>query len=105
MPSAGGVASAPEPNPQLLNAIVRAHAWVKLLQEGIHDSLESLADAVKLHPNFVRHAIRSAFIDPSITEAVLRGSADAALLSKLRLDFGIAWTNQQSKFKLSSVAL
>jgi DNA invertase Pin-like site-specific DNA recombinase len=98
IPSAHAASSEPAPNPQLLNAIVRAHAWVRLLREGTYDSLESLADGVKLHPNFVRHAIRAAFIDPSITEAVLRGSANPDLLSRLRSDFGISWNEQQKAF-------
>jgi hypothetical protein len=87
----------PTPNPQLLNAIVRAHAWIKLLNEGAYDSLEDLARAVRLHPNFVRHAIRAAFVDPSITEDVLRGAAGKALLPKLRQDFGIAWSEQSNQ--------
>ena len=66
--------------------------------------MESLADAVKLHPNFVRHAIRAAFIDPSITETVLRGSANPALLSKMRSDFGIAWSEQRDFFVAHGVA-
>jgi DNA invertase Pin-like site-specific DNA recombinase len=98
VPGAQAVPSEPTPHPQLLNAIVRAHAWVRLLQEGTYDSLESLADGVKLHPNFIRHAIRAAFIDPSITEAVLRGGAGPELLSRLRSDFGIAWNQQQKMF-------
>jgi site-specific DNA recombinase len=105
MANAHAVASEPAPNPQLLNAIVRAHAWVRLLREGVYDSLESLASGVKLHPNFVRHAIRAAFIDPSITEDVVRGNAGPALLSKLRLDFGIAWSEQQFELNPFQVSI
>ena len=63
-PKIDAVAIDPTPSPQLLNAIVRAHAWVKLLNEGTYDSLEELARAHHLYPNFGRHAIRAAFIDP-----------------------------------------
>jgi DNA invertase Pin-like site-specific DNA recombinase len=96
VPKMDTVAIDPTPIPQLVNAIVRAHAWVKLLKEGTYDSLEELARAHNLHPNFVRHAIRAAFLDPSITEQVLRGTAGRALLSKLRQDFGITWIEQRS---------
>ena len=87
----------PAANPQLLNAIVRAHAWVKLLDDGTYDSIEDLSRAVSLHPNFVRLAIRAAFIDPEITESVLRGTANPALLSKLRRDFAIGWSTQHQQ--------
>jgi site-specific DNA recombinase len=91
------VAFDPTPNPQLVHAIVRAHAWVKLLNEGSYDSPEELARAHDLHPNFLRHAIRAAFLDPSITEQVLRGTADKALLSKLRGTFGTIWSQQRAE--------
>jgi hypothetical protein len=97
LPKIDTVAFDPTPNPQLVNAIVRAHAWVKLLNEGSYDSPEELARAHDLHPNFLRHAIRAAFLDPSITERVLRGTADKALLSKLRQTFGISWIEQDSE--------
>jgi site-specific DNA recombinase len=93
-PMPDNAAFEPTPNPQLVNAIVRAHAWVKLLNEGTYLSLEKLARAQNLHPNFLRHAIRAAFIDPFITEQVLRGRADKALLSKLQKTFGITWVEQ-----------
>jgi site-specific DNA recombinase len=83
------------PKPQLLNAIVRAHTWVKLLNDGIYDTPEDLARGVQLHPNFVRHAIRAAFIDPAITEKVLRGDAGPKLLAKLRQDFSCEWPLQR----------
>jgi hypothetical protein len=80
---------------------VRAHAWVKLLNEGSYDSPEALARAHDLHPNFLRHAIRAAFLDPSITEQVLQGTADKALLSKLRQAFGITWVEQRAELLTS----
>jgi hypothetical protein len=77
------IAFDPAANRQLVNAIVRAHAWVKLLNEGSYDSPEELARAHDLHPNFLRHAIRAAFLDPSITEQVLRGTPDVTV-SRIR---------------------
>jgi hypothetical protein len=39
------------PNPRLVQAIVRAYVWLKLLTDGTHGSIEALAPAVGLHPN------------------------------------------------------
>jgi site-specific DNA recombinase len=98
MPDVQADAIEQAPNPQLLNAIVRAHAWVKLLRDGVYATPEDLARGVKLHPNFVRHAIRAAFIDPSITKAVLQGRANETVLSRLRMDFGVGWIEQKDFF-------
>ena len=49
----------PEPsvNPELVQAVVRAHVWRKQLTDGVYDSIEALAHAVDLHPKVVRKAI------------------------------------------------
>jgi site-specific DNA recombinase len=49
------------PNPRLVHAVVRANVWLKLLFDGTHDSIESLARAVDLHPKVIRKALRLAF--------------------------------------------
>ena len=55
-------------NTQLVQAVVRAHAWLWLLTEGTYDSIESLARSVDLHPKVVRSRIRLAFLDPNNSE-------------------------------------
>ena len=63
----------PTPNPQLIQAIVRAHAWTRLLVHGTHKTVESLAQSVGVHPKIVRYSIRMAFLAPDITKAILEG--------------------------------
>ncbi len=46
-----------QPDPKLLQAIVRAHAWLRDLQSGKLDSVEALAASVKLHPKVVRQVL------------------------------------------------
>jgi site-specific DNA recombinase len=61
-------------------AIVRAHAWLKLLSDGTHPTIESLAQSACLHPKVIRKAIRMAFLGPSITKMILNGERTAPLL-------------------------
>lgn len=61
-------------NPQLVQAIVRAHAWLKLLTDGTHTSIESLAHTVALHPKVIRSRICLAFLAPSITREFLQNA-------------------------------
>jgi hypothetical protein len=84
-----------DPDPQLLTAIVRAHAWVRQLEDGTYGSIEDLAQAQQTHPNYVRATIRAAFIAPSITTDILQGRADKQVIAKLKKDFSLAWSVQR----------
>jgi DNA invertase Pin-like site-specific DNA recombinase len=62
-------------DPKLLQAIVRASAWLNDLKSGHYDSIEALAQDVKLHPKIIRQQLRLTFLAPAITEAVIKGEA------------------------------
>jgi site-specific DNA recombinase len=83
-------------NEGLIQSIVRAHVWVRYLQDGTYDSIEALAEACLLHPKVVRQALRLAFLSPDVTSAVLEGSQLArlslALVPKLLL---LPWTEHR----------
>ena len=84
-----------QPDPKLLQAIVRAHAWLRDLQLGTFDSVEALAASVKLHPKVVRQELRYAFLAPSITEAILTGEQPPTLtLARIPKALPMAWSGQ-----------
>jgi site-specific DNA recombinase len=60
-------------NEGLIQAIVRARAWVRQLSDGTHESVEALADANGMHPKVVRQALRLAYLSPEVTSAALDG--------------------------------
>jgi hypothetical protein len=68
------------PNPRLVQAVVRAHVWLKLLTDGTYDSIETLAVAVGLHPQHIRNLVRLAYLSPAMTNSILRGDQPAALM-------------------------
>lgn len=70
------------PNPQLVQAIVRAHLWIRLLSDGTHKTVESLARSVGTHPKIVRNAIRMAFLAPNVTKVILEGDQAPSLRLK-----------------------
>lgn len=61
-----------EPNPRLVQAIVRGHAWHRRLLEGTV-TVEGIAHAAGVHPKVVRNGIRLAFLPPWMTETILKG--------------------------------
>jgi site-specific DNA recombinase len=67
-------------NEGLIQSIVRAHGWMRSLQDGAYRSIEQLAEASGLHPKVVRQALRLAFLSPEVTSAILEGRQPKELL-------------------------
>jgi site-specific DNA recombinase len=67
-------------NESLIQSIVRAHGWMRSLQNGAYRSIEQLAEASGLHPKVVRQALRLAFLSPAVTSAILEGRQPKELL-------------------------
>jgi len=53
-----------KPDQKLLQAVVRAHAWLADLQSGRFSTIEELATAAKIHPKVARQGLRLAFLAP-----------------------------------------
>jgi hypothetical protein len=66
-----------KPDHKLLQAVVRAHAWLADLESGRFGSIEELAEGVELHPKVVRQAFMMALLAPSPSSA---GSASRVRL-------------------------
>lgn len=82
-----------QPDSKLLQAIVRAHAWLRDLQSGKFDSVEALALSVKLHPKVVRQQLRYAFLAPSINEIILTGEQLPSLtLARIPKTLPMTWS-------------
>jgi site-specific DNA recombinase len=66
-------------NENLIQSIVRAHAWVDCLRDRTYESIEQLAEENRLHPKVVRQALRLAFLSPDVASAILEGRQPANL--------------------------
>jgi len=86
------------PNSELVEGLVRAHVWLKLLSNGKYDSIEALAAAAKLHPKIIRNRLRLAFLAPSVTGAILTGKQPNALtLKALDATMSLSWKDQMAR--------
>ena len=89
------VASSPKPNPGLVQAIVRAHVWLQLLTDGTYESIESLGQAIGLHPKVIRHRIRLAFLSPALTCYLLSCRITITEnVSELASRIDLSWSDQ-----------
>ncbi len=84
-----------QPDAKLVQALVRAHAWLRDLKNNKFETVEALAASVKLHPKLLRQELRYAFMAPSITAAILSGDQPATLaLAQIPKTLPLAWSDQ-----------
>ena len=81
------------PDQKLLQAVVRAHAWLAELKSGRFSSIEELATTTKLHPKVLRQALRLAFLWPELTSAILEGDQPGLTLRQLPKRLPLRWTS------------
>ena len=86
-----------EPDPKLLRAVIRSHAWLRDLQSRRFDTVEALAMSVKLHPKVVRQELRYAFLAPTIINRLLSGDPRSELiLARIPKRLPLAWSDQHN---------
>ena len=89
------------PDPGLVQAVARAHAWIQQLSDGTHNSIEELAGAHGLHAKVVRKAIRLGFLAPDIVAEILAGDrSPTARLSASESELPLSWVAQRHALKL-----
>lgn len=83
-------------SPRLVQAVLRAHSWLRLIMSGTHKTIESLAQSVDVHPKIIRNGIRMAFLAPDITTAILESRHPATLgLMDFKKGLSLEWTEQR----------
>jgi len=83
--------SKPRPDLKLVQAIVRAHAWLADLKNGRFSSVEELASTAKLHPKVVRLMLRLAFLSPKITSGILAGNQRVPAVRQIPKQLSLDW--------------
>ena len=91
------------PRPRVDNAMVKALArafrWRKMLDTGVHATLEDLAKAKRLAPSYVSGILRLTLLAPEIVETILDGQQSAELqLDDLIEGFPLEWVGQRLHF-------
>ena len=90
------------PRPRVDNAMVKALArafrWRKMIDEGLHATLEDLARVKGVHVTYVSRILRLTLLPPEIVEAILDGRQPAELqLNDLLNGFPLEWEEQGNR--------
>lgn len=90
----------PVPDPVLVKALIRGEMFKRMLVEGEAGSIADLAHAGKVRSDYVKRALRLAFLSPAIKRSILEGSTPVGLnLEQLR-DKGVPdlWSQQAAAY-------
>jgi hypothetical protein len=83
----------------MVKALARAFRWRKMLDTGVHATIEDLAKAKKIGKTYVSQVLRLTLLAPEIVEAILDGRQSAGLrLEDLLAGFPLEWEGQLSQF-------
>jgi hypothetical protein len=88
---------APRADTALVKAVVRAHRWRQMLEDGEYASSAELAKAEKVNDSYLSRILRLTLLSPMITEAILSGRQTPGLeLAYLLKSFPIEWAEQSA---------
>jgi hypothetical protein len=95
------------PRPRVDNAMVKALArafrWRKMLDVGVHGTLEDLARAKGVAPSYVSRVLRLTLLAPDMVETILDGRQSAGLqLDDLLEPFPVDWEGQCQSLKVNT---
>jgi site-specific DNA recombinase len=85
-----------EPDQKLLQALVRARAWLSDLANNRSSSIEELASKAGIHPKVMREALKLAFLAPDIVTSIFASEAMFEL-ADLRNVSALSWQSQREE--------
>jgi hypothetical protein len=91
--------AAPKPRVDntMIKAIARAFRWRKLIETGVHASIEELARAEKINSTYVGRVLRLTLLAPEIIEAIMEGRQPAGMtMAGLLTGFPVVWAEQRA---------
>lgn len=87
----------------MVRAIVRAHRWRRLLEEGIYATVDEIAKAEKVNPSYASRVLRLTLLAPDIVEIILDGRQPPGLqLKSLLWGAPVEWEAQRTVFGLTT---
>ena len=87
----------------MVKALARAFRWRKMLETGVHGTLEELARAKGVAPTYVSRVLRLTLLAPEIVETILDGRQPTELqLDDLLEAFPLQWEEQKKALLMRS---
>lgn len=79
----------------MVKAIARGFRWRKLLETGVHNTVEDIARTEKISSSYVSRILRLTLLAPAIVEVILDGRQEPEMtLATLMKPFPVEWERQ-----------
>lgn len=79
----------------MIKAIARGFRWRKLLETGVHATVEDIAAVEKINASYVSRVLRLTLLAPAVVEAILDGRQGPQItLAALMKPFPVEWQRQ-----------
>lgn len=85
---------------KLIQAVVRAHAWIRQLGDGTFASIDDLAKAANYHSKVVRQNLRLAFLPPEVTVRIISGEPLPFSLAMIPKQLPLDWAEHRGLLRL-----
>ena len=83
----------------MIKVIARAFRWRRLIETGVHASIEEIARAEKINSTYVGRVLRLTLLAPEIIEAILEGRQPVGMtMAGLLTGFPVVWAEQDAAF-------
>ena len=80
----------------LVKALARAFRWRRLLETGVHGTIDEIARTEGINASYVSRIMRLTLLAPDIVEAVLDGrQAPELTMARLMKPFPLEWERQR----------
>jgi hypothetical protein len=85
----------------MVKAVARAFRWRKMLDNGVHATIEDLAKSKGIAKTYVSQVLRLTLLAPKIVEAILDGRQPPELkLDDLLEGFRLEWAGQRNTWQI-----
>ena len=99
MPDGAEWAPRPRVDNAMVKALARAFRWRKMLDTGVHATLEDLGRAMGINATYVSRILRLKLLAPDIVDAILDGRQPAGMqLDDLLEACSLEWVGQRLHF-------
>jgi hypothetical protein len=106
MPDGAEWAPRPRVDSAMVKALARAFRWRKMLDEGVHATIEDLGKAKRVNATYVSRVLRLTLLAPEIVEAILDGRQPAELqLDDLMDGYPLEWEGQRRSLPIHGLQI
>lgn len=87
----------------MVKAIARGFRWRRLLETGVHATVEDIAAAERINASYVSRVLRLTLLTPALVEAILDGRQGPQItLARLMKPFPVEWEGQKEHFTVTT---